>query len=355
MAGLVLSPLTGEAAVSGQCSGCHTMHNSQAGNALAYTVDATGAHSPDSIPNPALLVSDCVGCHTGTNTGSGSATNTTPYVFTPSASVSYGATGVSGNTLAGGNFAWVAGDHRTGHNVVSVPGVVQDSPLGVSPPGWPATPVRQAIDVNIGLTCAGTNGCHGDYTVTSEMPAISGSHHNGVNGATDGSDLFNSYRLLNGIAGYEDPDWEYQPTSTAHNQYKGEVRSQGSDVTGNNTISGLCGQCHGDFHSGAGTASGSFWIRHPTDFDMTGLGGEFASYNTDGSTYSVVAPLASSTVTSVISSGVLTGGGKAIVMCLSCHRAHGTPYGSMLRWDYKGWPENGLASNGCDICHTTKN
>ena len=86
---------------------------------------------------------------------------------------------------------------------------------------------------------------------------------------------------------------------------------------------------------------------------MTGLGGEYANYNGDGSTYSVVAPLASVNVTAAISSGVLTGGDKAIVNCISCHRAHGTPNDAILRWDYKGWPTAGY--DGCSICHSTKN
>ena len=41
-----------QAMVSGLCSNCHTMHNSQGGQ----LVDDTG-------PNPTLLTNDCIGCH----------------------------------------------------------------------------------------------------------------------------------------------------------------------------------------------------------------------------------------------------------------------------------------------------
>ncbi|RLA81698.1 MAG: hypothetical protein DRG33_00080, partial [Deltaproteobacteria bacterium] len=40
------------------------------------------------------------------------------------------------------------------------------------------------------------------------------------------------------------------------------------------------------------------------------------------------------------------------VQCLSCHRAHGSPYPDMLRWDYRNWPGGGM--NGCAVCHTSK-
>ncbi len=46
-----------------------------------------------------------------------------------------------------------------------------------------------------------------------------------------------------------------------------------------------------------------------------------------------------------------------IVTCLSCHRAHGSPYADLLRWDY----DTMIAGNagdatgkGCFVCHTTK-
>jgi predicted CXXCH cytochrome family protein len=41
--------------------------------------------------------------------------------------------------------------------------------------------------------------------------------------------------------------------------------------------------------------------------------------------------------------------GDAIVTCISCHRAHGSPYYKLLRWDYAG-----SISTGCAYCHTSK-
>ena len=93
---LLLWVFPAQAAVTGLCSSCHTMHYSQDGGALSEWGD-TG-------PYEALLTYDCVGCHMGVNIG-----GPIPFVFS-STEPAYGVTGSSAdsNTLAGGNFYWVA-------------------------------------------------------------------------------------------------------------------------------------------------------------------------------------------------------------------------------------------------------
>jgi hypothetical protein len=66
----------------------------------------------------------------------------------------------------------------------------------------------------------------------------------------------------------------------------------------------------------------------------------------------MVAPVARPDPDNVSNTVVVTPG-TDIIMCLSCHRAHGSPYFKMLRWDYKGWPAGG-GTNGCNVCHTSK-
>jgi len=55
-------------------------------------------------------------------------------------------------------------------------------------------------------------------------------------------------------------------------------------------------------------------------------------------------------------SGTVTPG-EDLVMCLSCHMAHASPYDGMLRFDYTqqtaGNATTGLGT-GCLACHTTK-
>jgi hypothetical protein len=78
------------------------------------------------------LNTDCNGCHSGINDGN----NTTPYILMTVGEPLYGTTGTEAgtDTLAGGNFYWVAmsGFDRTGHNVAGVAGL--DSTLGNIPP-----------------------------------------------------------------------------------------------------------------------------------------------------------------------------------------------------------------------------
>ncbi|MBI5557128.1 MAG: cytochrome c3 family protein [Deltaproteobacteria bacterium] len=348
---LTLFPLVCDAKVTGPCGNCHTMHNSQGGIAVVRNL-VNGSMELSDTPHEALLNTSCIGCHQGNNSADGLVT---PYVLQTSAPA-YSSTGTEGDTttLAGGNFFWVSsGQEATGHNVSGFTAV--DSRFGNVPPG--------GVGLDVQLQCAGTNGCHGDRSVGGEIESMLKSHHtNDMSSWKDGTTLAASYRFLYSVQGLEDTEYEYRPDSSHHNKYYGIDRTLETQNV-NGTISNLCAQCHGDFHQGAGNiASGSFgssgvWLRHPTDFDMgrASSSGEYEKYNGGtgaGNTYSVISPVATSDKTASVNSTVYSTTDDAVVMCLSCHRAHGTPYGAMLRWDYKLWPGGGY--NGCAVCHTTK-
>jgi predicted CXXCH cytochrome family protein len=84
---------------------------------------------------------------------------------------------------------------------------------------------------------------------------------------------------------------------------------------------------------------------------------DYSEYGGATHTYSVVAPVGSTDVSTVLSSVYATPGGAddAIVTCISCHRAHGTPYDDLLRWDYATCVSAGGNDEcGCFACHTTK-
>ncbi|MFC1523463.1 cytochrome c3 family protein [Thermodesulfobacteriota bacterium] len=328
------------------CWKCHTMHNSQGSEPIVTTtVDA------QQDPQTALLNTNCVGCHIGTNSGA-TVGRVTPYVLTTTG-VDYGTTGTEGNTLAGGNFIWVQSFDSTGHNVVGI--ADEDLTHGTTPPGGSGSAQ---------LKCAGEDGCHGDRSESNEVKAIFGSHHSDSDLSITGTTIARSYRFLSGITGYEDSVYEFLPTASRHNQYKGKNRSPGDGDTDadTSTISHFCSRCHGDFHHGASTlgiADATFaspWIRHPTDFDLSdATGSEYGSYNKSvgSNAYSTTVPLASVTVTTSLSSVLGGSGTDAIVMCLSCHRAHGSQFGAILRWKFKKWP-GPTGYNGCGVCHTSK-
>lgn len=349
---LITIPSIVNAKATGVCSDCHTMHNSQGGVQMFTTTSG------------ALTNGGCVGCHTGSNDGSGNI----PFI-TDTTEPSYESSdaGTLGNTLAGGSFYWVGIEDAKGHNVI---GIVGDDAIGMTPPGW-------SIDFNgngslnndnltwtTQLTCAGTNGCHGDHNTDSNWGSIAGAHH-GSDDVIDGDTIAGSFRFLKGVLGLEDSGWEYQPTETNHNQYYGVDKT--SDLTTSldtGTISYLCAECHGNFHSGddglgaidTPDTIGSPWIRHPTDFDMGSVASkpDYSGYGGGGHTYSVIAPVASEDVSTTIST-VYNNSGDAVVMCLSCHRAHGTPFDDLLRWDYDTCSSaSGNDVCGCFECHTTK-
>ncbi len=316
------------------CGECHTMHYSQGGGVLQQW--------GQSGPYKALVIKDCIGCHTGTNTG----TNATPYVL--SLNPTYGETGTESNTdtLAGGNFYWVQTDDAKGHNVK---GITQtDQTWGTTPPG--------GNDMGQQITCAGKYGCHGDPSIEGDFESLLGAHH-ARDDTIDGSSVGKSYRFLYQVLGYEDSDWEYQPTTTQHNQYKGVDRTSDTQSDAS-TISALCARCHGDFHQDVSSSSwGSPWFRHPTDYDLgnTKTDSEYraypGNYGPSAGSYSVIAPVGSEDVSAPKST--VTFNNDTIVTCISCHRAHGTPYPRLLRWNYFDWP-GGTTINGCNACHTTK-
>lgn len=336
---LVMPPECAVAAMSGRCADCHTMHYSQAGT----TLREWGGEGP----YHGLLTTDCIGCHTGTNTGEG-----TPYVFSANPPV-YGSTGTESlsNTLAGGSFFWVAqaGGDRFGHNAAGI-APRADETLRVPPGFGNGVEARDHSLVAGGswpsgrqVTCAGTFGCHGTHASASQTGAIRGGHHRAARGAITqpGVEPDEGYRMLLGIAGYEDPAWEFRPTPQKHNQYRGS--DGGNDPS---AISALCLRCHSQIHGSSG-ASG--WLRHPVDYDMghEPAGSEHRGYGGLNNVYQVATPVASVNVGLVLSR--VTFAGDTIISCLSCHRSHGSPYPSLLRWDYFG--SEGL---GCVSCHTTK-
>ena len=329
---LVIMAIAGtlHATVTGPCSKCHTMHNSQEGEPMAIRLDASRtAFEEDATPNPALLISDCVGCHTmiGNATIEIQDGVRVPIVFN---------TESPEDPLAGGNFHYVGLDDAKGHNVQGLTGLditFQGKEIPGSTTGY------------YQLTCAGEHGCHGDRSMGDELNAIRSAHHANDLGGIDGSSVGLSYRFLDGILGKEDSDWEQDNTNTSHNEYQGAL-----DFGITTTISYLCGQCHGNagdggFHNSGGVGSSSPWLRHPTDIALRNTG-EYANYTT----YSMVAPVARPNPDAVLVPTQVTPG-TDIIMCLSCHRAHGSPYFKLMRWDYKNWPPG---NSGCAVCHTSK-
>lgn len=369
---LLAFPFKISAKVTGVCTNCHTMHNSQNGSAERRSGDGVGwdatpelaGGSPDTTPASNLLVTGCVGCHSST-TG-----NTIVNKGGSQVPIVYNINGPSQNILAGGNFYWSASDSTKGHNVYGIAdGDMLTSAPGRNPAGC-ANSCHDTLAVAPSSENSNRGGCQGCHVFT---------YHHEDNGV---------YRFLKGhgkstslpisslnkdissspdyVEGIEDDDWE-QETADDHNWYKGTDKayvSGGLGLKTYKTISSFCSGCHSVFHGpydpvikegmGGGSSGylaypGSPWMRHPTDITLPDTG-EYGNYDPeDPVQYSALAPVAWTNPSSPARSG-------AVVMCLSCHRPHGTQYSDMLRWDYNscnaGTPNSDC---GCFKCHTEKN
>jgi len=348
-----------KAKVTGLCSNCHTMHYSQHGSVLA----AWGSGGPYQY----LLINDCIGCHSNSS-GNATIVNGTPMVLTSSAPA-YPPDGSSSSTLAGGNFYWLVNGNGSydkdtlGHNVTDIPGVDKDGNNGNSAPG--GTNCATCHDTNLltpqthsGRTYSGCEFCHNVK-------------HHADDSSTVVGETGGWFRFLNfcsyhpstyqpdgfvGVKGIEASDWEQNPSSTGHNEYQG---ASGSDTS--HSISQYCAVCHGDFHDKPGessdTGGSSPWLRHPTDYAIPNSGEYAYAFGASGGTgtYDPLVPISRPDMTSftAVSSQVRIGTDQ--VQCLSCHRAHGSPYPDMLRWDYTTCNAGTANSNcGCFVCHTKK-
>jgi predicted CXXCH cytochrome family protein len=363
---LILIPAGCVLAISGACSNCHTMHNSQGGLGEVQTylggVITTGVTTPQEY----LLKADCIACHAG---ATGAKTNAfgAPIVLHTTGGAPAGQGGT--NTLAGGDFYWVAtglgAADSKGHNVSGLAAADLTIRPTDTPPGWDPTATAGFAFGTVGnawgtnqLTCAGVYGCHGEHNST----GILGAHHGNTGGASNqcstANTVGNSFRFLGGIKGLENGDWNWDETASSHNEYFGandtSNRNQTNSTYANkNTISFSCAECHGYFHSRIDDGTtGTPWLRHPTDIALPNKP-EYLRYTV----YSVEAPVGRSTVPATSNGTVVPGtAGTDIVTCISCHRAHGSPQPDLLRWTYSSMIAGGVsADTGCFTCHTTKN
>ncbi len=323
------------AAVAGDCEVCHSLYPGM--------MEEVEPGKPQYVLKNVL----CVNCH------SNSDRDTIKILGGARVPVVYN-TVLPLRPLAGGNFHYVAKDFgdRKGHNVDGVTSV--DAKFRGVPPGYDRTfdPSAAGYNPEKTLKCAGSNGCHGNRNVEDPFEAIMGSHH-ADDSLIDGSTTAKSYRFLKntnkvkGVLGLEDDEWNQNNSSKKHNEYSPSI-----DL--------LCASCHGDFHRKDKTGKESPWFRHPTDIVLT-KGGEYTNFNPDVPLppdrpdiriYSPDAPVGRGDIPESPSDGVTPG--EDIVICLSCHVAHSSPYESVLRWDYDAIVAGEVIKGGCYICHTGK-
>lgn len=354
----LLYALSLEARVTGNCSNCHTMHNSQGGSNMQIGYNPTSGAKAN-----LLRANGCIGCHATTDSGS-TGVGGAPIVYNTTG-VNYGDSQPDGKHigLAAGNFFWTtetsASGQSRGH---SIAGISNDDT---------STPSNQR-------TACGTKECHTALSdkgcESCHLPA----HHkygNSTPGIADSEDGY--YRFLGpltsassdhkwGVRGYEDPDWQEGTGSSNHNEYSGEDQQAGG---GYQSISKHCG-CHYPTWPGTCQNFPVHWTTlpfppypvvpdkyHQAAKVLPPPGSTWTGYNPGGvgvppSPYSPLLPIARKNITSYTSpSATVTHNSNDTLTCLTCHRAHASPYDKMLRWDNSAaW--DALPNASCKGCHS---
>jgi len=347
-------PVLCHSAVKGTCSNCHTMHNSQNGSPVAFTLDSVGQKVTSAQPFSSLLKTDCLGCHSqaGAETIVNLQGSVVPVVLNLS-EPTYPPDGSTTSCLAGGNFHWLINNGDAyGHNVY---GIATDD-LRFSPTQAPGGVARTGECANChGTLATAASGCEGCHVT----------QHHATNEDIVAGQGQGWYRFLGavmqrtgdhqptaeGVVGIEDPNWEQSPLADQHNSYQGKSGPYTSYLE-SGAIDQKCVGCHSEFHNA--TIANSTWIRHPVDAVIPDSG-EFTGY----STYNPLVPVARQNVSPMDANFSTINRGSDMVFCISCHRPHGSPYPAMLRWGYRDWPgidshTQQPAENGCAVCHTSK-
>jgi len=349
---VVLLPVFCHAAVTGDCSICHTMHNSEDGASVAYTFNTSGGIDFSPIPIKNLLKTDCLGCHSSDTavTIIDNGGDQVPIVFNI-VEPTYPPDGSNISTLAGGNFHWLLEKGGAyGHDVYGISATVF-APPSSAPGGVARTGACVHCHGSLATTQSGCEGCH------------VGEHHLGSNAFADQTQGW--YRFLGsvmrknenpegspeGVVGIEADDWEQNPLAGQHNAYQGSPGVYTSYLE-SGSIDQKCAGCHGRFHSE--TLGTSTWIRHPNNVAIPDSG-EFVGLTN----YNPQVPVARPNLGVADANFSNIERGSDLVSCISCHRPHGSPYPAMLRWGYRDWPGTDShtlqpAFNGCAVCHTSK-
>ncbi|MFH0809708.1 MAG: cytochrome c3 family protein, partial [Pseudomonadota bacterium] len=337
-------------------------------------------------PQLHLLNKTCVGCHSSSkdeyhyDLGG----ETVPIVFHTS--------GAPANDigLAGGDFYWVANGggeggevkDRYGHNVYGIS--PRDTTISDNyAKQWSTECVTCHSDLS-SASCTedgnmkghpgGCQGCHlyprhhhkdKDTETIKRGYRMLHSHASPAPAATDDDNV----KSDNYVIGYEDSDYEETSSKDDHNEYQGYYNWLSTeDVIGRlkttHSITDFCSGCHrtaeGDVYWDDSSSpptlrrktmfwSASLHLKHPADVRV------YPSL--DQTDYNPLVPVARNWDLTRRTSSTNYYTSYDLVMCLTCHRAHGSKYPHMLRWEYsedKDQAKKSSTTGSCRFCHVDR-
>lgn len=335
---------------TGQCEGCHTIHNSFEGASVG--VGSIGQ------ANAFLLrgtdqSSTCLNCHNSASPGaSGYHVSTDGSLLSP---------GVPPSQLTpGGDFAWLKKSYawtvdggegksspgeRHGHNIVAVDfDYRSDNTLAVAPGG--AYPTAS-------LHCSSCHDPHGRYRLVSNgVQAVSGKPIKGSGSyGTEPDDTFavGVYRLLAGT-GYKPKSLQGGITFSYEAMYAvaPEVYNRTEDTSDTRVAYGKggsewCANCHPALHGGLGSGFGhpvgvDFGVEIAANYNAYKKSGDLTGIQARAYTSLVPFQIGNSTDSAQLKDAAASTAGPAMndkVACLSCHRAHASGWDSSFRYNHK--------------------
>lgn len=376
------------------CGDCHVLHGSEDGASPPAGTNV-GSEPTASLLKKPSVTDLCLQCHM-------SPANTA-YKAPPAMT----ADGVppGGASLPGGDFYFSSADPRKGHN----PGKSRGAQSSTLPSDAAITASPGGNFTTNDFDCVSCHDPHDrfGYTVSAWRQLkrkVNGIVHTGNETAAKGVETYGGSEGTT-APGYEpilsNSRGDIQGT-TWMNRRKDGQELEGADLfaaegDANKNVyrggfSSFCAVCHGDFHGGNGegpngengkTRAGGGWIRHPANMQMGGPGSRYgiAAYtaavvNTQGNNpnpagYDWKYPLVKADADfSVKSRGASaddagTAAGTDRISCLTCHKAHASPFANMTRWDsrahsfiaagekdFSGAPSQGdNPAYGCGKCH----
>jgi len=341
------------------CDGCHTSHNSQAGQGM--TVNAL----PAGVANPYLLIgrdasATCLGCHErrGASAPDGYLVSTSDADMpagTPPAQLTPG--GDFGWLKK--NYSWTSGTgvlmasagESHGHNIIAPDyGYVMDTTLSQAPGGsYPAS----------ALQCTSCHDPHNLYRILSDGSESVGGLPIGELGSSGAApttqSAVGSYRMLGG-AGYTvkaNPGFAFinkSPAAVSPADYNRPESSAQTRVAYGSGMSEWCANCHPQFLRDANDTSSTHF--HKASINAT-LGLEIAAAytnyvkNSGDPPYLSLVPFETGDKNDAAGRAAMSALAKnddtrldgpsatSNVECLTCHRAHATGWDNSLRWNQK--------------------
>jgi len=373
------------------CDGCHTMHNSLGGKAVALKGGSTQFTGYNYLLQGSDQSSTCLNCHGKTNAGAIASGN---YAFT-----TVGLTVTPGTPpiqrTPGGDFGWLYKNYpavghapaspgnQHGHNITA-----QDYNLPNGNPPTTAAPGGTYLTAN--LYCTSCHNPHSSARIVSNpvtttsivnsalgtaVPPISGSGSYTTSWPPAAGTAVGVYRLLGGV-GYVPYSYQAAPpfinppplaiapagTSGTYNQTEAthEVRVAYGTVGGAYGMAEWCQNCHPQIYNNNSPVTTGHLI-HPNGVNavlsvtanisgtLTTIEAIYNAYinsgnltNTVATSYTSLVPYEEATNDMTVLSAHANSNGSYLqgttlgtehVTCLSCHRAHASGFNQGTRWN----------------------